>query len=97
MLKDNKILIHGGAVLASAAVCATVLPSEGEVCLNKRLMCAPMTIHLSDIREDGSRAPGHSRPLTVAISSAVATGALYVPVYAAGPTIWTDRWKRDRD
>jgi hypothetical protein len=82
MLKGKTIFIYGGGVLAGAAVGATILPSEGEVCLDSRLMCAPITVHLSDLREDGPQPPDqHRRLITVVTSTAsTSTGALSFPI-----------------
>jgi hypothetical protein len=82
MLRDSKTLICGG-VLASAAVGATILPSEGEVCLDTRLMCAPIAVHLNDMREDGPRAPGLNK-LVITVASICTS---FVPIYAGRQTI----------
>lgn len=84
MLKDNRALIYGGGLIAGAAVLATVTHSDGAVCIDNHLMCAPLPIQMGDLpSEDRPQAPEPGRLLTVAGSTVAFTGTGYHPIYAS--------------
>jgi hypothetical protein len=81
MLKDYKGLIYGGGLFAGAAVLAATLPSDGAVCVDNHLLCAPLPVQMGDLpSEDGPRAPSPS-PLTVAASTVAVIGGAIVSTY----------------
>jgi hypothetical protein len=55
VLKDNKYLLYGGYALAGVTVAAVIIPSESPFCLDTRVICAPLPMHMADLPsgEDG--------------------------------------------
>jgi hypothetical protein len=71
MLSYPKSLMYGGGLFTSLAVFACTLPSEGVVCIDIHLLCAPPPLQMGDLpSEDGPQAPGRS-PLTVTASASM--------------------------
>jgi hypothetical protein len=86
VFRQNKILIYGGSVFATAAVASTIIPSEEAVCFDSRLLCAPLPIHMGDLpSEDGPQ------PIQT-INSWVIAGSTVSSV-ASGLDLWRS-WHR---
>jgi hypothetical protein len=86
MIKDNKPFMYVGYIFATTLIGATTLPSEGAVCLDSHLLCAPLPIQMGDLpNEDGPQAPRPTTPLGALASSTASafTGSSAVPIYAS--------------
>jgi hypothetical protein len=72
MLKDHKLLIYCGAPLTFTAVALSTLPSDAVICLDNRVMCAPLVPPMADEPSGNEPQPilGTRSPL-IAVSSAV--------------------------
>jgi len=57
MLKDYKGIIYVGSLFTGAAIFAATIPSDGAVCIDTRLLCAPPAVQMGDLpSEDGPQA-----------------------------------------
>jgi hypothetical protein len=48
VLKDNRFLIYGGGLFASAALTIATIPSDAVICVDDRTMCAPPMVAMGD-------------------------------------------------
>lgn len=70
MLKENKYLIYGGSLFAGVAITAGVIDIDQGICLDRRVMCGPLPMHMADV--PGEDAP---HPLQTINSFAAATSS----------------------
>jgi hypothetical protein len=76
VLKDNKFFIYGGGLLTSVAIALPTLPSDAAICIDNRVMCAPLALPMDDEPSGNEPQPLGTRSVLVAVTS---TASLNVP------------------